>query len=398
MSMFDEQVFFLREGRRLIGLMSVHMDDLALTGTKLVLDATIKALKECFGKYAEAKLQRDSYKHLGYNYEKLQDGSYSTSLKDFLDGQTEVPLEGDLHEALKTGAKVGKLRGINGVLSYAAGARPDSLGCLSTLTSAVKTADGTDPPTWGTISEANKVLRRMKETNAECILKFPKVGPGHLPDPKEQCRWLKIMVISDSAFANLSDKRSQGAFVILLVEIFDENEDGQPGGRVHLIDWSLKRSTRITRSTFGAELLAAVAGLERGETLQKWLTELWRGVDTKDPYSLERDELIVPLETAVDAKDLFDACTNPELGKVTDKNSTIYLMSYREAIRQRRIRRMFWIPTESMLADDLTKKMQYGSGLWPLFYENQWWMPAPRDGLKKITSRWSIQGRLCDGG
>ncbi len=85
-----------------------------------------------------------------------------------------------------------------------------------------------------------------------------------------------IIIISDSAFTNLRNKYWHGAFVILL----SEYESGTFGGKVHLIDFSGKKSTRVSKSTFHAELLEASAAAERGELMQLWYSEAFQGLRT----------------------------------------------------------------------------------------------------------------------
>ena len=71
------------------------------------------------------------------------------------------------------------------------------------------------------------------------------------------------------------------------------------------------------------------------------------------------------------------------MGKITDKGCLIYMFAVRESIKHRRNWRMIWVPTESCLADDLTKSMQEGSGLWPLIYQHGWWSPFQRSDLEE---------------
>ena len=98
--------------------------------------------------------------------------------------------------------------------------------------------------------------------------------------------------------------------------------------------------------------------------------------------------MAITMETVVDARGLFDALTNRDLGKLTDKSMALYVISYREQLRSRIVARMHWVPTESMLADDLTKKMIYGSGLWPILFCFAFWQPDSRPELTEDYVTW----------
>ncbi len=66
----------------------------------------------------------------------------------------------------------------------------------------------------------------------------------------------------------------------------------------------------------------------------------------------------------------------------------------REAIQTSRIYRLHWIPTEAMLADDLTKAMLIGSGLWPILYQTGWWSVASRDDLPEDYVSMNCDGKI----
>ena len=71
-----------------------------------------------------------------------------------------------------------------------------------------------------------------------------------------------MLVICDSAFENASDKHSQGAYLMALGE---QQTNGSLGGNLHVIEVVSKKSKGAAKSTWSAELLALVTGLERLE-------------------------------------------------------------------------------------------------------------------------------------
>jgi len=180
-------------------------------------------------------------------------------------------------------------------------------------------------------------------------------------------------LVSDSAFGNLGDKASQGGWVLLLV---GGNGKGTLGGYCHVLDVGSKRSARVAKSTWSAEMLSATVAFERGELLAMWLKEIWQGIPqdwTTQVYRMSTKHA-VDITSIVDCKGLFDSVTARNPGKLTDKSMVLWLAAYREAIEQQRITSMCWIPTESMLADGLTKWLTIDH-TWSMLYEHGFWSP-----------------------
>ena len=82
---------------------------------------------------------------------------------------------------------------------------------------------------------------------------------------KEQ-KW-KLMAVSDSAFRSLEDKTTGLAlrgFIIMLVA----EAPGTPGGACTILDYGTKKHKRVNRSTFAAELNAAVDTVDIATVVQ----------------------------------------------------------------------------------------------------------------------------------
>jgi hypothetical protein len=271
------------------------------------------------------------------------------------------------------------------------------MGKIATSCSRVaKDADG-NSPTWEALRKANDVVEFLKSTSKDHFLWYPRMGMEEKsPDSSDWCSWLGLCVVSDSAFANLSTKHSQGGFVILLCWLTDEN---QVGGFSHVLDFSSQRSTRVARSTYAAELLALVKALERAELLLDWLSEMWYGLPEDGIRGQINRGPMMKMSAVVDAKGLFDSLSAIDMGKLTDKTMLLYALSVRELLKIGLVLQLVWIPTEAMLADDLTKEME-PSGNWQVLYRTGWWTPqhrpdlledcvtfSPRDGS---TKRWRV--------
>ena len=155
----------------------------------------------------------------------------------------------------------------------------------------------------------------------------------------------------------------------------------------------------MARSTYAAELLALAKALERAELLLDWLSEMWYGLPEDGIRGQINRGPMMKMSAVVDAKGLFDSLSAIDMGKLTDKTMLLYVLSVRELLKIGLVLQLVWIPTEAMLADDLTKEME-PSGNWQVLYRTGWWTPqhrpdlledcvtfSPRDGS---TKRWRV--------
>ena len=109
----------------------------------------------------------------------------------------------------------------------------------------------------------------------------------------------------------------------------------------------------------------------------------------------------VGLGWGVDGRGRFDAGAHGGLGEISGKSTVLYVMSERGAVSTGRHRRLYGVPTESMLADDLTKAMLQGSGLWDLIYHHGYWAPFRRMDLEEdyVTMESTgevVRWRICN--
>ena len=86
-------------------------------------------------------------------------------------------------------------------------------------------------------------------------------------------------------------------------------------------------------------------------------------------------EPMVSIFTGVDARGLFDSLVAKDMGKMQDKTMLIYALAYRETLKFQIVRQLFWVPTCSMLADELTKDKEETSDDWWFLYQYGVWFP-----------------------
>ena len=124
--------------------------------------------------------------------------------------------------------------------------------------------------------------------------------------------------------------------------------------KCHVLEFSTKKSTRVAKSSFAAELVAGNRCAEVLYRLGQWLVEMEVGAESV------RDLLDVrphfPLQLVTDAMDVFTTvqCPKPYVG--TDQSVTLYVEALKEDLRGR-ITELAWVPTRWMLADAMTKNM-----------------------------------------
>ena len=305
-------VWFRPEGT-LLGMIVVHVDDFLFGGAQEFHDTIIKRLKERFIIGLEEK---SSMKYLGLMIKEtdlgieLNTDKYNRSL-------CEIDIPNNLGDNSKplTKTETTSLRKLSGQLNWLASQTRIDLGydnCI--IATSITKATVKD------LIYANKVVRKAIGQPAK--LNFPKGFDIY------SCR---IVGFGDAGFANLPDRGSQGAYVILLV---DDN------GLYCIITWQSKRIRRVVGSTLAAECLAVVATAEAAVHLQTLLKEIF------PPLSF-------PIHIFSDNDSLVQSChsTTP----VEGKRLQIDIAILRDMLKQSDIKELRWVPSGKNLADCLTK-------------------------------------------
>jgi hypothetical protein len=141
---------------------------------------------------------------------------------------------------------------------------------------------------------------------------------------------LKIVIFTDSSFANNKDNTSQIGFVIVIADK-DNN--------ANIIHWSSIKCKRVTRSVLASELYAMAHGFDHGAVL-KSTTEKILQID-------------LPLVLCTDSKSLYECLV--KLGTTQEKRLMVDLMCLRQSYERRMITEIKWIDGDSNPADAMTK-------------------------------------------
>jgi uncharacterized protein YwbE len=197
------------------------------------------------------------------------------------------------------------------------------------------------------VKKLNRLLKWVQKRPAGIVFKKRKF---------DLSSW-RLSAVSDSAFRSLEDNTTGLAlrgFVILLTF----KSDTHPGGECVILDYGTKKHKRVNRSTFAAELNAAIDTVDVATVVQFTLEEVFNPKAT-DPAVMQQiymsGKMTVPIELCIDAKAVFDSIVATEYSMPAEATLINHLHGIREQVRDSRIARLWWIDTRDMVADGLNK-------------------------------------------
>lgn len=141
---------------------------------------------------------------------------------------------------------------------------------------------------------------------------------------------LKLVIFTDSSFANNNDFTSQIGYVIVLAD---------EAGNANILHWSSVKCKRVTRSVLASELYAMSAGFDMAVSIKATLEAIL--------------SLKLPLTVCTDSKSLYECLV--KLGTTKEKRLMIDVMCLRQAYEQREIHDIKWIDGNTNPADSMTK-------------------------------------------
>jgi len=142
---------------------------------------------------------------------------------------------------------------------------------------------------------------------------------------------LRLLVFTDSSFANNPDYSSQIGYVIVLAD----NKD-----QANILHWSSVKCKRITRSVLASELYGMAHGFDTGIAIKTTVEKI---------LGLEK----LPLAVYTDSKSLYECLV--KLGTTQEKRLMVDILCLRQAYERRQIMEIIWIDGNSNPADAMTK-------------------------------------------
>lgn len=370
-SYFDDCVLYLRsqDGGKtvafgakwgeLILMVTVHVDDIGMTGVLPWLEWLCTMLQ---GRYGKATVQKDSFLHIGHLYRQDSDFSVTTDLRHFIKDIEEPKVHSNLSLAL-TDDGMSDLRSVCGSMGYVSAERPDRAGSIA-MSQRTMNAEAT----YRDLKDAVNVLRELKATNHlqlwyPCLVGVP----------------LRLTIAGDAALRNVEEKYPQQGYLALL-----EDASTEVGGLALPTDFGTRKGGRVSPSSFKAELLNTSLICEHGQKMLRWFAEIAEGAESA--MTLQARKNIFPLRLWTDAYDVFSAVRCPRAYSGRDPSCHLFVEGLKEDMRLGYLDELGWCPTGSMIADALTKRMK--DTLITLFMQTGRWRPEGyellhRDDLPK---------------
>jgi hypothetical protein len=141
---------------------------------------------------------------------------------------------------------------------------------------------------------------------------------------------LKLIVFTDSSFANNRDFTSQIGYIVTLA---DEDNNA------NIVHWSSTKCKRVTRSVLASELYAMSNGFDMAASIKATVELIL--------------DLTLPLTICTDSKSLYECLV--KLGTTQEKRLMVDLMCLRQSYERRQIAEIKWIDGDSNPADAMTK-------------------------------------------
>eukprot|EP00435_Cladocopium_sp_Y103_P034113 s393_g8.t1 len=341
---------------RLQGVLTTHVDDIAVAATDQFLTEQFKFLTSRFGKISEEK---PPFQHCGARYS--QSGStFQIDQQEFIDSMKIMDLKdfGNDMGRLLNPKEVSMFRSVLGGLLWITSTRLDLVAEIGVLQSRVTKATVQD------MHMANAVVKKAK------MLQYKGLGLT-FKHFSTAVPW-RLVAVHDASSASKGRAYSQEGIMILLMQDhlnFDkrvhsitglEVSEENFGGEAHILFAHGARAKRISYSTSHSEMLAAISGLETASLVALRLAELLSPTLRPSLQQLaalqEAGVPFLPVDAMTDCKDLYSLTTG-RTALPQDKSQRVYILAHREARLCGRLRWIILVPTQSMVADALTKPM-----------------------------------------
>ena len=315
-SKFDEAFFIYKNQDKLVGLISVHVDDFLNAGTdKFHCQLSELKKKIVFGTESESPMM-----FLGINISQQDDKTIQVHQEEYCKETEFIDInKKDKGRSLSPDEQY-MYRKIVGQLNWLASqSRPDLSFDVCQLSTKLNQATVHD------LIFANKTLK--KANSQSLLLKFNRL-----------CYPVNLVAFCDASYTNLPDGSSQGGSIIFL-------SDDQK--RISPICWWSKKLRRVCKSTEAAETMAMLDAIDACIWLSSMLKEI-------------NGEKLGEISINTDNKSLYENVHSTTA--VAEKRLRVVIAAIRESIRRDEVK-VKWVPHEKQLADCLTKQGADSSAL-----------------------------------
>ena len=387
-SKIDNELLYKHHNGKLIGMMTVHVDDLKITGENWWVKEILQMLEKVFG---ELKINWNNFTNCGIAHIQdvkskditLDQINYAKTLQSIehpqlTGGRMSEESAADLHQLYQS---------LLGAVAYLNHTRVDIavFVCALQRHSSKSTVEH--------VVKLNKLLRWVQRHPKR--LSYKHLTEGQKSEGKVPPTHLRI--ISDAAFKKETEDGYSLRGVVYLRCPGENNFDAR-FINCHILEWVCKAQRHVVRSTFAAELLGACDALDQGVLISQMLRESSSGVlSAAQARQLRIHGGFFPVTLHVDAKSVYAAVTATYIKVPAEKSLLTHLQYVREQLDHGILRKLFWMDTRDMIADGLTKGTVSRDCLHEVMdchlkinHEMEGWSP------KKIMSR-AAEGQSSDG-
>ena len=366
----DACLFLLRgPSDELHAALITHVDDLLLAGSPDTVVEVQQALSKMF---PIAEWEKGEFDYIGSQLKQGEDGTIHLGQRSYVNSRLEsvnFPKPEDPEDLADPITRKDNQSTIGALSWLAAQTRPD-------LQSGVSMSQRKQKhPTFSDVKETNGVVR-LAQKGKDYALQFPWLDYG-LDE-------MVLLVFHDAAWANavpteenpevLPEELHPGTGIysqlghVLILTRRGVLEGRECGGIICL--WRSHACPRVCRSTFAAETMSALEGIEQAMAFRAMLA----GALYKNGVSEATSRSVLPVVAVTDCKSVFDAVHRLGGPKApSEKRLMVDLAGLRQLIHAEERswghklaggKALRWVPTSFQLADILTKSKADIDGWW----------------------------------
>ena len=321
-------------------LTAKHVDDINMAGTEANIDGYAAEVEKVFGK---CKLDKNQFTNCGVRYT--------------LNSQHDVVMDQD--EYIKT------MRPIVSAELTGAGADDPATKTVTDMFVSLRGALAYTTLTQAWIQCFIVALQRIQQpTNAEvrrlnAVTRKLQQSPKKLIFPHMTCRG-NLDIHTDSGYRRITeveDIKGMGMRGCCLLRRGESKEGSTTREVIHLLE-SICKSHKLTiRSSYGAEAIAAAAGVDDVYPSVVTISELKHGVHRADDLKRFREQggLKIKVVLTTDAESVFKSLTSKDMKIPSEKTLLGHIYWLRELLQLRLIDSIQWCDTRDMTADGHTK-------------------------------------------